>query len=214
MLDDAAQAHGALYRSQKVGSLADASAWSFYPSKNLGAFGDGGAVTTSDAALADRLRLLRNYGSRKKYENEIRGVNSRLDPLQAAVLSVKLRHLDAWNERRRAIARRYGQELSGLDWLTLPAANDDSVWHVYVVRVRERDRFQAHLANSGVQTLVHYPVPPHRQPAYADQFAGASFPLSEAIHASVVSLPIGPHLPDADVARVIEAVRRFEPSPP
>jgi dTDP-4-amino-4,6-dideoxygalactose transaminase len=212
VLDDAAQAHGSVYRGRKVGGIADASAWSFYPSKNLGAFGDGGAVTTNDAKLAERLRLLRNYGSRKKYENELLGVNSRLDPIQAAILSVKLRHLDAWNDQRRRFAQAYHQGLAGLSWLKLPAPSQDSVWHVYVVRVEERQRFQEHLASAGVQTLIHYPIPAHRQPAYASQFGAASYPLCEAIHRTVVSLPMGPHLTQVDVERVITAVRAFQPS--
>jgi dTDP-4-amino-4,6-dideoxygalactose transaminase len=209
VLADAAQAHGARYRGAPVGAVGDAAAWSFYPGKNLGALGDGGAVTTADHALADRVRTLRNYGARVKYQHEEPGVNSRLDELQAAVLAAKLPHLDAWNGRRRAIAARYGAELEGLG-LGLPrvAAWADSAWHLYVVRVRGRDAFQQALRAQGVETVVHYPVPPHLQPAYRGLgHARGDFPLTEAIHDEVVSLPIGPHLDEWSVDRVIAAVR-------
>jgi dTDP-4-amino-4,6-dideoxygalactose transaminase len=209
VLADAAQAHGARYRGAPVGAVGDAAAWSFYPGKNLGALGDGGAVTTADHALADRVRTLRNYGARVKYQHEEPGVNSRLDELQAAVLAAKLPHLDAWNGRRRAIAARYGAELEGLG-LGLPrvAAWADSAWHLYVVRVRGRDAFQQALRAQGVETVVHYPVPPHLQPAYRGLgHARGDFPLTEAIHDEVVSLPIGPHLDQRSVDRVIAAVR-------
>jgi dTDP-4-amino-4,6-dideoxygalactose transaminase len=210
LLDDAAQAHGARYGGRPVGTLADATAWSFYPSKNLGAFGDAGAVTTNDDEAARQLRLLRNYGSPKKYENEVLGANSRLDPLQAAILSVKLRHLDAWNEERRGQARAYASGLADLPWLGLPAASDASAWHVYVVRVARREHFQAHLKARGVETLIHYPTPPHRQAAYGAAFGDHSYPLSEAIHGSVLSLPLGPHLAVEDTDAVIAAVRAYD----
>ena len=209
---DAAQAHGARYHGQRVGSLGDAAGFSFYPGKNLGAFGDAGAVTTDDADLADRVRVLRNYGSREKYRNEVVGHNSRLDPLQAAFLRVKLTHLDAWNARRAEIAARYLDGLEGLDDLTLPHVPDgaESAWHLFVVRHPERDRLQAALAADGIQTLIHYPVPPHRQPAYADLgMDDGRFPIAEAVHREVLSLPIGPHLDAASVDRVIGAVRAF-----
>jgi dTDP-4-amino-4,6-dideoxygalactose transaminase len=209
LLEDAAQAHGAAYKGRKVGAHGHAVAWSFYPSKNLGALGDAGAVTTNDPALADRIRTLGNYGSHRRYVNEVQGVNSRLDPLQAAVLSAKLRHLDEWNARRRRIAQRYLQELGGCD-LLLPEVPDwaDPCWHLFVVRSPNRDALQQRLANAGVQTLIHYPIPPHRQAAYADLgLPAGSFPITERLAGEVLSLPIGPHLTEEQVDTVIAAVK-------
>lgn len=210
VLEDCAQAHGARYRGEHVGALGDAAAWSFYPGKNLGALGDAGAITTHDAELAARLRRLRNYGSQVKYVNEERGFNSRLDELQAAVLQVKLGHLDDWNARRKRIAARYQQALAGLP-LVLPRAAEwaEPVWHLYVVRSEKRDALQAHLKARGVDTLIHYPIPPHRQRAYADSFQLQSFPISERLHEQVLSLPIGPQLSDEQTEMVVEAVRSF-----
>lgn len=211
VLDDAAQVHGAHYRGRRVGALCDATAWSFYPSKNLGALGDAGAITTDDDAIADQVRVLRNYGSRVKYVNEVPGYNSRLDEIQAAALRVKLRYLDEWNDRRRRIAGRYRAEL-GDAGLVLPHAPGwaDPVWHVYVVRSYDRDALQRHLAGREIGTVVHYPIPPHLQEAYRDlNLPAGSFPLSEAIHREVISLPIGPHLSDEQVGAVIAAVREF-----
>jgi dTDP-4-amino-4,6-dideoxygalactose transaminase len=210
ILEDAAQAHGARYRGRRIGGDGDAAAWSFYPGKNLGALGDGGAVTTNDPQLADRLRVLRNYGSRVKYVNDIQGFNSRLDPLQAAMLSVKLRRLDDWNERRRRIAQRYLSELADTG-LGLPGVPDwaEPVWHLFVVRHPERDEIQRLLADAGIGTLIHYPVPPLLQLAYrGHQQAGAGLPLAEQLAREVLSLPIGPHLSDHEADSVIEAVRR------
>jgi dTDP-3-amino-3,4,6-trideoxy-alpha-D-glucose transaminase len=210
VLDDAAQAHGATHRGRPVGALADATAWSFYPGKNLGALGDGGAVTTDDDALAERLRMLRNYGSREKYVHELAGANSRLDELQAAVLSVKLAHLAAHNARRAAVAERYTARLRPLG---LPLAHvpwGEHAWHLFVVRHPERDALQAHLAARGVQTLVHYPIPPHHQAAYAPAAAAPrSFPIAERLAAEVLSLPMGPHLTPADADVVCDAVEAF-----
>ena len=206
---DAAQAHGARYHGRRVGSLADATCFSFYPGKNLGAYGDAGAVTTDDAALAERLRVLRNYGSRTKYHNETVGYNSRLDPLQAAFLGVKLPHLDAWNARRAEIASLYIDRLADVAELTLPhvPAWAEPAWHLFVVRHADRDGLARRLGEAGVQTLIHYPVPPHRQPAYADLEMGEGIlPVAEAIHRDLLSLPIGPHLSLEDAARVAEAV--------
>ncbi len=215
VLEDGAQAHGARYRGQRLGAHGDAVAWSFYPGKNLGAMGDGGAVTTNDAQLADRLRVLRNYGSRVKYVNEVQGTNSRLDPLQAAILRVKLAHLDDWNERRRAIAARYRQGLAGRG-LSLPQVPDwaEPVWHLYVVQHPQRDALQQQLQAAGVGTLIHYPIPPHLQQAYAVAgFAQGQFPKAEQMASQCLSLPIGPHLADAQAGAVIsavnEAVRRL-----
>ncbi len=170
VVDDAAQAHGARYRGRPIGALTSATAFSFYPTKNLGAVGDGGAVTTNDDSIADRVRMLRNYGAREKYRNECLGWNSRLDPIQAAILRVKLDKLDEWNSRRRRVAARYREGLSGASWLRLPseAAWATHVYHLFVIRVRHRDELVQHLAASSIATAIHYPVPPYRQPAYRD----------------------------------------------
>lgn len=216
VLEDAAQAHGAAYRGRRVGAHGDAVAWSFYPGKNLGALGDGGAVTTGDAAVAERIAVLRNYGSRRKYINEVRGYNSRLDPLQAAVLGVKLQHLDDWNARRAAVAARYLDAFAGLEGsgLVLPVvpAWATPAWHLFVVRHPRRDKFQRALRDLGVETLIHYPVPPHRQQAYADM-PPAEQPLATRLADEVLSLPIGPHLSGEQQARVIEAVHAAAGAP-
>ncbi|HKS22202.1 MAG TPA: DegT/DnrJ/EryC1/StrS family aminotransferase [Thermoanaerobaculia bacterium] len=212
LFEDAAQAHGGRAGAQRTGALGDAAGWSFYPGKNLGAYGDAGAVTTDDDALADRVRLLRNYGSRVKYRNEIAGFNSRLDPLQAALLRVKLPRLDAWNERRRSVAARYLQKLAGTADLVLPevAAEVEPVWHLFVVRHPRRDALQRHLESRSIGTLIHYPVPPHRSEAYqALGFAADAFPIAEEIAESALSLPIGPHMSGDDVDAVIESVRSY-----
>ncbi len=208
VIEDAAQAHGAEYRGRRTGALADAAGFSFYPGKNLGALGDGGAVVTNDIGLADRVRLLRNYGSRKKYEHEVAGVNSRLDELQAAFLRVKLRYLDAWNARRRTVAAAYAQALRDLPGVLLPLAPEwaEPAWHLFVVRCRQRDRLQAALTAEGIGTLIHYPVPPHRGPVYAA--LGARLPITERLAAEVLSLPIGPHLMGEQVERVAVEIRR------
>lgn len=212
VLADAAQAHGARYRGRLLGELGNAAAWSFYPGKNLGAFGDGGAITTDDDALAASLRPLRNYGSRTKYVNEVRGFNSRLDEFQAAMLRVKLAHLDRWNARRREIASRYLDGLASAPTLRLPRVPPwaDPVWHLFVVRTPRRAALQEHLRRAGITTAVHYPVPPHLQQAYADAgFRRGDLPIAERIHDEVLSLPIGPHLTDADVGEVIAALLAF-----
>jgi dTDP-4-amino-4,6-dideoxygalactose transaminase len=211
VLGDAAQAHGARFGGQRVGGLADIEAWSFYPSKNLGALGDGGAITTDDAALADRIRTLRNYGSREKYVNDEPGWNSRLDEIQAAVLRVKLAHLDEWNARRSSLATRYLHGLADGP-VALPSTADDvdAVWHVFVVRTRTREALMRHLADRGIGVVIHYPIPPHLQEAYRDLgIARGSLPLTETIHDEVMSLPMGPHLSTAQADQVIEAVRSF-----
>ena len=208
VLEDGAQAHGARYKGRRLGSHGDAVAWSFYPGKNLGALGDGGAVTTNDAELAERIRVLRNYGSRVKYVNEVKGFNSRLDPLQAAVLRVKLAHLDDWNARRKAIATQYltGMSDCGLVLPQVPAFADPA-WHLFVVRHPRRDALQKRLAESGVGTLIHYPIPPHRQKAYVEAgFQSEDFPLASAQAEQVLSLPMGPHLSQADAKAVMQRV--------
>lgn len=210
VLEDAAQAHGARYRGARIGS-GYAAAFSFYPGKNLGALGDGGAVVTSDPDLAERLRLLRNYGSRVRYQHEAEGVNSRLDELQAAVLSVKLARLDAWNARRREIADRYTSAFAGLPGITTPSVAPwaEPVWHQYVLRSTDRDRLRARLADAGVGTQVHYPVAVHDSEVYGgpegDRFGEQ--PHARRLASEVLSLPIGPHLSDTEVGSVAAAVR-------
>jgi dTDP-4-amino-4,6-dideoxygalactose transaminase len=209
VVEDAAQAHGARYKGRPVGAHGDAVAWSFYPTKNLGAMSDAGAVTTNDDAVADRLRVLRNYGSRVRYVCEVQGYNSRLEELQAAILAVKLRHLDEWNARRARLAAAYVEALRETP-LTLPHVPSwaTPVWHLFVVRVAERDRVQRALRARGVETLVHYPVAPHHQEAYAGAgFPRDAFPLAIAMAAEVLSLPMGPHVSDAEQQVVIGAVR-------
>lgn len=210
VLEDAAQAHGARYHGRRIGGHGDVVAWSFYPGKNLGAIGDAGAVTTNDPEIADRIRLLRNYGSRQKYVNEIIGTNSRLDPLQAAILRVKLGHLDAWNARRRHIAGYYLASLGDLD-LGLPtvAPEVEPAWHLFVIRSARRDALQRELTERGIGTLAHYPIPPHLQIAYAPLgLARGAFPVAEQLANEVLSLPIGPHLTPAQTSAVVEALRQ------
>jgi dTDP-4-amino-4,6-dideoxygalactose transaminase len=197
VVEDVAQAQGARVRGRRAGSLGQAGAHSFYPTKNIGAFGDAGAVTTDDAALAERLRVLRNYGSRLKYVNLERGFNSRLDEMQAAFLRVKLARLDAWNEHRRRVAARYLDKLSGIADLDLPRAPQwaEPVWHLYVVRTPHRAELMAALDKAGIGALIHYPIPPHLQQAYADLGLGrGALPLAEALADSVLSLPMGAHM--------------------
>lgn len=209
VLEDAAQAHGARYHGQRVGGIGDATAWSFYPSKNLGAHGDGGAVTTNRADLAERIRLLGNYGSKVKYRFEQRGFNSRLDPLHAAALRVKLRYLDQWNARRQQIAQSYRDGLADTG-LILPWVPDyaSPVWHLFVVRHPERDQLQQVLRAQGVETLIHYPIAPHAQKAYQGQWADHQFPLASRLSHEVLSLPMGPQLSAAQVEHVIECLQR------
>lgn len=212
VIEDAAQAHGARYKGERIGKHGTIVCWSFYPGKNLGAMGDAGAITTNDTQLADRVRVLRNYGSRIKYVNEIRGVNSRLDPLQAAILRVKLRVLDSWNVRRQAIAQLYFQKLSNLPELTLPYLPkwSDSAWHLFVIRHPRRDLLQKALAGAGIQTLIHYPIPPHLQAAYADLgYKAGSFPVTEKIANELLSLPIGPHLTQPQAQFVSRKIKQF-----
>lgn len=209
VVEDAAQAHGSRYQQRRIGSFGDITTWSFYPGKNLGCLGDGGAITTNDGLLAEKIAILRNYGSKRKYENEIKGVNSRLDEMQAAVLRVKLPLLDEWNERRRGIARRYLGELSGSSGLTLPRVlgNSEPVWHVFVVDHPERDILRQKLSDVGIETMVHYPVPPHLSDAYSRDRAWPGYPVAEGSARTHVSLPIGPHLPATAVSYVVSSVR-------
>jgi dTDP-4-amino-4,6-dideoxygalactose transaminase len=209
LLEDAAQAHGAAQQEHRCGALGTAAAWSFYPGKNLGALGDGGAITTNDESLALRLRALRNYGSRQRYVHEVAGVNSRLDELQAAVLRAKLPRLDEWNASRRSMARRYADGLCGLD-LALPQQRDDTThaWHLYVVESDERDGLRERLARRGIECHVHYPTAPHHQGAYRDTALGRCvLPVSERLAATALSLPLSPTMTADQVDRVIDAVR-------
>jgi dTDP-4-amino-4,6-dideoxygalactose transaminase len=204
IIEDAAQAHGARYKGQRTGGLGDAAGFSFYPGKNLGAIGDGGAITTNDDALAEQMRVLRNYGSRQKYVNDCQGFNSRLDELQAALLRVKLSRLDEWNERRAQVAAAYATALEGGS-LRLPFVPDyvNPVWHLYVIRSNEREALQQRLSVADVGTLIHYPIPPHLQQAYAGLgFGKGAFPISERMASEVLSLPMGPHLELSAIDRV------------
>lgn len=206
VLEDGAQAHGARYKKKRLGAHGDMVAWSFYPGKNLGAMGDGGAVTTNDPELADRIRVLRNYGSRTKYVNEVKGYNSRLDPLQAAILSVKLKYLDEWNARRGVMAERYQQGLAA-SGAVLPFVPEwaEPAWHLYVVRYPQRATVQQHLSERGIGTLIHYPIPPHLQDAFADLgMAKGSLPLAELIHDEILSLPMFPSMTNEESDQVIE----------
>jgi dTDP-4-amino-4,6-dideoxygalactose transaminase len=207
LIEDAAQAHGARVDGRRVGSLARAAAFSFYPTKNLGAFGDGGAVTTDDEGLADRVRMLRAYGWRERSVSEIFGVNSRLDELQAAILRVRLRHLDDDNARRRSAARVYGGLLGSTPDVIAPTdSGADAVWHVYAVRARERERVQRSLASAGIGTLVHYEPLPHLTPAYRSVgWKAGDFPVAERLAAEELSLPMYPQLKESSIAEVAAA---------
>ena len=212
VVEDAAQAHGATYRGRKAGSLGDAAGFSFYPGKNLGALGDGGAVTTSDADLAEAISALRNYGSHIKYHNQYKGMNSRLDELQAAILRVKLRHLDANTEKRREVARIYTGSLSAISdsSFILPYIAEECrhVWHLFVVRHPERGQLAGYLAEANIQTSIHYPVPPHQQQACLE-LNGLSLPITERIHREVLSLPISPVLGVEELERILEKLKTF-----
>jgi dTDP-4-amino-4,6-dideoxygalactose transaminase len=211
VLEDAAQAHGARYKGKRTGGLGHAAGWSFYPGKNLGAFGDAGAFTTNDAELADKVRVLRNYGSRMKYQNEVKGFNSRLDPLQAAFLRVKLKKLDEWNARRRTVADEYWKSLAHVPGLVLPFVPNwtEPAWHLFVVRNERRDELQRHLESHGVGTLIHYPVPPHLSEAYADSgFKQGELSAAEMLSNTVLSLPMGPHLLPNDLSAVCKFLER------
>lgn len=211
VIEDAAQAHGALYKERKVGGLGHAAAFSFYPSKNLGALGDAGAVVTEDSELADRVRRLANYGSDRKYYNQVKGFNCRLDEMQAAFLRVKLAYLDKENQWRRNIANQYLIGLKNLP-ISLPHVLKFvlPVWHGFVVRTQNRDNLLRYLADAGIQTIIHYPIPPHMQGAYSDMmYRAGDFPISEAIHQEVLSLPMSPILEDSQILAVINALSEF-----
>jgi dTDP-4-amino-4,6-dideoxygalactose transaminase len=213
VLEDAAQAHGARYRGKCIGAHGDIASWSFYPGKNLGCFGDGGAVTTDDPELARRVEMLRNYGSQKKYHNEVKGHNSRLDEIQAAILRVKLRYLDVWNGRRSALAKRYLEAFSGHPGIGLPKVipGAEPVWHLFVVDVASRDRVQARLKEDGIETLIHYPIPPHLSEAYAHDQGWGPYPIAERAAQTHLSLPIGPHQSTEAADRVAQCLLKALP---
>jgi dTDP-4-amino-4,6-dideoxygalactose transaminase len=212
VIEDAAQAQGAVYKSRVSGSLGHAAGFSFYPGKNLGALGDAGAIVTNDEALAEQVSMYRNYGSKIKYYNELKGYNSRLDEMQAAFLRVKLPYLDEWNERRAKLAACYLRELADLPDLVLPHTLDGagSIWHIFPILHPRRDQLQKHLLDKGVDTLIHYPLPPHLSGAYRDlNLPKGTFPVAEQIAASELSLPMGPHLSLEDARYVASSIRDF-----
>jgi len=210
VIEDSAQAHGAMFGEKKTGSLGDASGFSFYPGKNLGCLGDGGAITTSDDELAAKLAALRNYGSNVKYSHIYKGVNSRLDEIQAGVLNVKLKYLDADNEARRKIARYYRDSIRN-PLVMLPYVENElqHVWHLFVVRTGDRNRLQAYLSERGINAQIHYPTPPHKQKAYAE-WNDLSFPVSEKLHKEVLSLPISPVLAESEIEYLVETVNAYK----
>ncbi len=210
VIEDAAQAHGARYKGRRTGSLGNAAGFSFYPAKNLGALGDGGAVTTNDSGLADKIRLLRNYGSRIKYSNEFKGFNSRLDELQAAFLNVKLNKLDEWNTYRTQVAKEYLEKMANISSLTLPFVPiwTEPVWHLFVARHPRRHELEQRLNHSGIGTLIHYPIPPHLSNAYIENgYQIGDFPITEQLSREVLSLPIGPHMINEEVKRVVKVLK-------
>lgn len=210
VIEDAAQSHGAVYRGRRVGGLGDAAGFSFYPTKNLGALGDAGGVTTNDQRLAETIGSLRNYGESVRYANRYRGINSRLDEIHAAVLSVKLKYLDACNQDRRTLADLYRKNITNPS-IVLPTAGapESHVWHQFVVRVNDRESFRRHLVEQGIETLVHYPIPPHQQPAFKE-WNLLSYPITEEIHRTVVSLPMGVGTTESEADRVISACNTWD----
>lgn len=212
VIEDSAQAHGAMHNGQRTGSLGNASGFSFYPGKNIGALGDAGAVTTNDDELAATVRAIANYGSVKKYVDKYKGINSRLDEIQAAVLRIKLPKLDQNNDARRQVAMRYCEGIHNPAILVpqIPKERDSHVWHIFAIRTKKRDEFQEYLKKNGIQTIIHYPIPPHKQASYKE-WNDRSYPITESIHAQELSLPIGPTMTKADVCEVIQAVNSFNP---
>lgn len=210
IIEDSAQAHGAKYQNKRVGSLGDASGFSFYPGKNLGCVGDGGCVTTNDDELAQKIKALRNYGSHKKYHNVFIGMNSRLDEIQAGILDIKLKFLDEDNQKRKEIAKYYRKNIKNSS-IILPNvyAEDAHVWHLFVVRTKQRDNFQKYLLDNEIQTIIHYPIPPHKQECYK-LWNNLSYPITEEIHKSVLSLPISPVMSDDEVRKVVEIINEYK----
>lgn len=213
VIEDSAQAHGARYKGRRVGGIGDAAGFSFYPGKNLGAFGDGGAVTTNDHELVERIQVLRNYGSKVKYQNDVVGFNSRLDELQAALLRVKLSMLDAWNDRRKDVVAYYLQAFSDYERIVLPHVPEwaDPVWHLFVIRSQRRNALQQHLADAGIGTMIHYPIPPHLQTAYRGKLTPQqNLVLAEAFANQMLSIPMGPHLTKEQIHSVVNVINKFE----
>lgn len=209
IIEDSAQAHGAIYQENRTGNLGDASGFSFYPGKNLGCMGDGGAVTTNDEELFNKIKAIANYGSDRKYHHIYKGVNSRLDEIQAAVLDIKLKHLDSDNNKRREISKYYRENIKNSK-IILPDTYDEKshVWHIFAVRTQNRDEFQKYLTEKGIQTIIHYPTPPHKQGAYKE-WNNLSFPITEEIHNTILSLPISPIMTDSEIEKVVEVVNEF-----
>lgn len=209
IIEDSAQAHGAIYQENRTGNLGDASGFSFYPGKNLGCMGDGGAVTTNDKELFNKIKAIANYGSDRKYHHIYKGVNSRLDEIQAAVLDIKLKHLDSDNNKRREISKYYRENIKNSK-IILPETYDEKshVWHIFAVRTQNRDEFQKYLTEKGIQTIIHYPTPPHKQGAYKE-WNNLSFPITEEIHNTILSLPISPVMTDSEIEKVVEVVNEF-----
>lgn len=209
IIEDSAQAHGAIYQENRTGNLGDASGFSFYPGKNLGCMGDGGAVTTNDEELFNKIKAIANYGSDRKYHHIYKGVNSRLDEIQAAILDVKLKHLDSDNNKRREISKYYRENIKNSK-LILPETYDEKshVWHIFAVRTKNRDEFQKYLTEKGIQTIIHYPTPPHKQGAYKE-WNNLSFPITEEIHNTILSLPISPVMTDSEIEKVVEVVNEY-----
>lgn len=206
VFEDSAQAHGAIYQDKKVGNLSDVSAFSFYPGKNLGCFGDGGGITTNNEEIYNKIKAIANYGSDRKYHHIYQGVNSRLDEIQAAILDVKLKYLDKDNARRREISKYYRENIKNPKIILPKVYNEEShVWHVFTIRTKNRDEFQQYLTDNGVQTIIHYPTPPHKQGAYSE-WNNLSFPITEEIHNTILSLPISPVMTDDEVQKVVEIV--------
>lgn len=210
VFEDSAQAHGAKYQGRMTGNLSDAAAFSFYPGKNLGCLGDGGAITTNDEVIYQKVKALANYGSDRKYHHIYKGLNSRLDEIQAAILDIKLPYLDADNKRRREISTYYRNNINN-PLIVLPKTYDEEahVWHVFAVRTKERDRFQEYLRSKGVQTIIHYPTPPHKQEAYKE-WNNRSYPITEQIHKEIISLPISPVMTDDEVVELVRIVNEYK----
>lgn len=211
IIEDAAQSHGAFFQEKRTGNLGHAAGFSFYPGKNLGAIGDGGAVTTNDSLLAETIRILSNYGSEKKYNNKLKGTNSRLDEIQAAILSVKLKDLDNQINTRKEIAKSYTNGITNIR-IKLPEwemENNNHAFHLYVIKCNKRDKLQKYLLENGVQTVIHYPIPPHKQKAFKE-WNDLSYPITEKIHGEVISLPIGPYLKDSDIKKIIRLINNFK----
>lgn len=210
VIEDSAQAQGAIYKGKRTGNLGDASGFSFYPGKNLGCLGDGGAVTTNDNELAQKIMALRNYGSHIKYENLYKGVNSRLDEIQAAILRIKLNYLDKDNQKRREIAKYYRENIKNTDIILPQAENEEShVWHIFAIRTKNRENLQNYLNENKIQTLIHYPIAPHKQEAYKE-WSDLNFPITEQIHGEILSLPISPVMTKEEVKKVVEVINNYE----